>query len=298
MPPSGDAGAGSSDVDAARGEGAAVVTLRQLPQELLGDPQFLRRFRAEAPIVAHLDPTYIVRTRAHIEDAFGLALVSDYIDGAWLRLLLPEATAGHPEAALVVVRDTLLGLETAHREGILHRDLRPDKIMVDRHGIARIADLGVVARTPSSRWMAGTAEYMAPELWSGEQPTIATDLYAAAVVLIECYTGEPPFRGGPVVVRDGHLRAALPIRDLPREIASLVLVGMARWPDQRYGRAWDFAEEVEEAGRILGGAHWERRGRRRLAAAVAAALAPPPSEGGAAPRGLIGRARLRRQARP
>lgn len=280
-----------------RGEDGGVVTLRQLPRELLGDPEFLRRFRVEAPIVAHLDQTYIVRTRAHVEDAFGLALVMDYVDGAWLRWLLPGATAGHPDAALVVLRDILLGLEAAHREGILHRDLRPEKIVVDRHGIARIAELGVVARTPGTRWMPGTPEYMAPELWAGDEATIATDVYAATVVLVECLLGEPPFRGGAVTVREQHLNAPLPVHDLPREAAELVLVGMARSPELRYPRAWDFAQEVEDAGRAVGGAHWERRGRRQLAAAVDAALAPPPTEEAGAPRGLIGRARFRRRIR-
>ncbi|HYA00500.1 MAG TPA: serine/threonine-protein kinase [Candidatus Binatia bacterium] len=290
MAPGGDTDPGAGAAPA--GE-SAVVTLRQLPRELLGDPEFLRRFRSEAPIVARLDPTYVVRTRAHVEDAFGLSLVTDYVDGLPLRSILPAATARHPEAALVVLRDALLGLEAAHREGILHRDLRPERIIVDRHGIARITDLGLVARTPSNRWIPGTPEYMAPELWADEEPTIATDVYAAAVVLFECVSGAPPFRGGAVVIREQHLSAALPVHDLPREITSLVLTGMARSPEQRYARAWDFAEEVEDAGRALSGTGWQRRGRRRLAAAVATALPPSLGTPGAEERrGLIGRAHL------
>jgi serine/threonine protein kinase len=296
MPPAGDTGSGPPGVDVTRGEDGGVVTLRQLPAELLGDPEFVRRFRAEAPIIARLDSTYVVRTRAHLEDAFGLALLLDYVDGAWLRTLLPHATTGHADAAMVVMRDVLLGLEAAHREGILHRDLRPEKIVVDRSGISRIAELGVVARTPGTRWMPGTPEYMAPELWAGEDPSVATDLYAACVVLIECLTGEPPYRGGVVVVREQHLSAPLPVHDLPREVADLVLVGMAKTAQLRQLTAWDFAREVEDAGRALGGPHWERRGRRQLALAVATALAPPEEETGP-PRGLIGRARLRRRSR-
>jgi serine/threonine protein kinase len=295
MRSAGDTGTGSAGLDVAPGEAGGVVTLRQLPRELLGDPELLRRLRAEAAVVAHLDGTYIVRTRAHVEDAFGLALLTDYVDGAVLRRLLPAATAGHVEATLVVLRDSLLGLEAAHREGILHRDLRPEKIVVDRAGICRIAELGVVGRTSATRWMPGTPEYMAPELWSGEPPSIASDVYAATVVLMECMTGEAPYRGGPVAIRDQHLRAALPVHDIPRPLADLVLVGMAKRAELRYPRALDFATEVEASGRTLGGAQWERRGRRRLAVAVARALAPPPAvAGGDAPRGLIGRARIRR----
>ena len=95
------------------------------------------------------------------------------------------------------MRDTLLGLEAAHREGILHRDLRPEKIMVDRQGVARVAELGLVARTPGGRWIPGTPEYMAPELWSGDEPTIGSDIYAATVVLVECLTGAPPTWAAP-----------------------------------------------------------------------------------------------------
>ena len=298
MPPGGDKEAGALGADAAQGEDGAVVTLHQLPQEFLGDPEFLRRFRAEVPIVAHLDGTYVVRTRACVEDAFGMALVTDYVDGGWLRQLMATGLLRDPESTLVVMRDTLLGLEAAHREGILHRDLRPEKIMVDRQGVARVAELGLVARTPGGRWIPGTPEYMAPELWSGDEPTIGSDLYAATVVLVECLTGAPPYLGGAVVVRDQHLRAPLPGADLPPEIAPLVRFGMAKAPHQRYLRAWDYAEAVEGAGRTLGGPDWERRGRRRLTTAVAAVLAPTPGhDPNEPPRGLIGRARFRRRVR-
>ncbi len=248
--------------------------------------------------MAHLDGTYVVRTRACVEDAFGMALVTDYVDGGWLRQLMATGLLRDPESTLVVMRDTLLGLESAHREGILHRDLRPEKILVDRQGVARVAELGLVARTPGGRWIPGTPEYMAPELWSGDEPTIGSDIYAATVVLVECLTGAPPYQGGPVVIRDQHQRAPLPGADLPPEIVPLVRFGMAKAPHQRYLRAWDYAEAVEGAGRTLGGPDWERRGRRRLTTAVATVLAPTPGhEPNDPPRGLIGRARFRRRVR-
>ncbi len=272
-----------------------MVTLRQLPREMLGDPEFLHRLRTEAPVVANLDPTYIVRTLAQVEDAFGLALVTDFVDGAWLRSLLPDVTAGHAEASLVVVRDVLLGLEAAHREGILHRDVRPTKVSVDRQGITRITDLGLVARTPSGRWIPGTPEYMAPELWVGEPPSVASDLYAATVLLLECFTGSPPFRGSPAMLREQHLGAPLPVHDLPAELGALVLSGMARSARRRHASAWDLALDVEDAGRSLGGPEWERRGRRRLAAVVVAALAQPGDE--EPTHRLAGRARFRRRMR-
>jgi serine/threonine protein kinase len=296
MPPGGDTEAGALGADATRGEDGAVVTLRQLPQEFLGDPVFLRRFRIETPIVAHLDGTYVVRTRAYVEDAFGMALVTDYVDGAWLRQIMATGMLRDPATALVVMRDTLLGLEAAHREGIIHRDLRPEKILLDRHGVARVADLGMVARTAARRWIEGTPEYMAPELWRGAEPGIESDLYAAAVVLVECLTGAPPYLGGTATVRDQHLGAPLPGPDLPEEVAPLVRFGMAKATHQRYLRAWDFAEQVEAAGITVGGAEWERRGRRRIAIAVASVLGPlAGNDVNDSPRGLIGRSRFRRK---
>jgi serine/threonine-protein kinase len=296
MAPGGDTQAGALGADAARGADGAVVTLRQLPSELLGDPLFLRRLRTETPIVAHLDGTYLVRTRACVEDAFGTSLVTDYVEGCCLSRLVGTGAVRDPETALVVLRDALLGLEAAHREGILHRDLRPEKILVDRDGVARVTELGLVARTVGGRWIAGTPEYMAPELWTGEEPSIESDIYAAAVVLVECLTGSPPYLGGPAVLRELHARAPLPGPELPPEIAPLVRFGMAKSPHQRYLRAWDFAAAVEQAGRTVGGQHWERRGRRRLVTAVATGLAPPGGHEGAEPhRWLIGRARVRRR---
>jgi serine/threonine-protein kinase len=298
MAPGGDTEAGALGAGTGRGEDGAVVTLRQLPRNLVGDPQFLRRFRTETPIIAHLDGTYVVRTRAYVEDAFGMAVVTDYVEGGSLRQLMDAGAVCDPEAALVVLRDALLGLEAAHREGILHRDLRPEKILVDRQGVARVTDLGLVARTAERRWIAGTPEYMAPELWEGQEPTIESDVYAAAVVLVECLTGSPPYRGGPAVIRDRHQRAPLPGPELPADLGPLVRFGMAKSPHQRYLRAWDFAEAVEYAGRTVGGPHWERHGRRRLATAVTTLLAPPPGHDVSdPPRGLIGRARFRRRIR-
>jgi serine/threonine protein kinase len=279
-----------------RGADGAMVTLRQLPREMLGDPEFLRRLRAEVPVVANLDPTYIVRTLAEVEDAFGIALVTDFVDGAALRSLLPSI-AGQVEPTLVIVRDVLLGLEAAHRKGILHRDLGSEKVTLDRQGISRIGDLGLVARTPSRRWIPGTPEYMAPELWSGEEPSVAGDLYAAAVLLFECFRGAPPFRGGVVMLREQHLTAPPSVHDLPREVAALVLSGMARSPSARPPTAWDFALDVLDAGRTLGGPDWERRGRRHLAAQVTAALAPAADAEASPPRRLMGRARFRRGMR-
>lgn len=298
MPPGGDLYSGASGSDAARRVDRSVVTLRQLPPELLGDPELIRRLRAETPIVAHLDGTYVVRTRAYVEDAFGMALITDHVEGGWLRQLIAGGAGIGADAALVVVRDLLLGLEVAHREGILHRDLRPEKIVVDRRGVARIAELGVVARTPSGRWIPGTPEYLAPEIWMGGEPTIATDVYAAAVVLDESLTGLPPYQGGAVTLREQHLGAPLPGPGLPAALVPLVRRGMAKSPLQRYPRAWEFATAVQAAGAQLGGPHWERVGRRRLAALVASALAPAGTQQGAeTSRGLIGRARLRRRAR-
>ena len=298
MPPGGDLDSGASDSDAARGVDRSIVTLRQLPPELLGDPELIRRLRVETPIVAHLDGTYVVRTRAYVEDAFGMALITDHVEGGWLGQLIAEDIDLRTEAALVVTRDLLLGLEAAHREGILHRDLTPDKVVVDRLGVARVAELGVVARTPSGRWIPGTPEYLAPEIWMGEEPTIATDIYAAAAVLVECLTGLPPYQGGPVALREQHLSAALPGPGLPAGLGPVVRRGLAKSPPQRYPRAWDFAASVQDAGVQLGGPHWERLGRRRLAALVAATLAPTAAQDGPeAPRGLIGRARFRRRVR-
>jgi serine/threonine-protein kinase len=139
---------------------------------------------------------------------------------------------------------------------------------------------------------------MAPELWEGEAPGIASDVYAAAVLLAECVAGEPPFQGGVIAVRAQHLAAPPAGPDLPPSLARLVAAGMAKSPDERYPTAAGFAADVAATGDMLGGLRWETHGRRLLAGAVAAALMPEPvAVLPDPPRRVIGRSALGRLVR-
>ncbi|MFI9558691.1 serine/threonine-protein kinase [Nonomuraea endophytica] len=255
------------------------VAIKYLAERLRQDPAALARFQSEARLLTTLRDQHIATMWEYIQEPSGAAIVMELVNGVSLRALLRENGTTSPEAALVVLKGSLLGLARAHTIGLVHRDYKPENVIVREDGASKLVDFGIAVREGTAAHPEGTPPYMAPEMWAGGPASPATDVYAATAVFFECLTGHRPYRSTePSVLGYQHLHAPIPVHDAPEPVRDLVTRGMAKHPDERPASAADFVAELEEAARAGYGEDWEERGKRRLAALVAllAALWPVP----------------------
>src|ERR1700722_9914706 len=172
------------------------VAIKYLSSALVGDPAFMWRFRSEAALQRSLDVPQIVRVFDYVEEpGRGAAIVMELVDGVSLHQMIGQRGPATPEGALAVLKGSLLGLAAAHAAGIVHRDYKPENVLVDADGSSKLADFGVAVRAGKRQPTAGTPLYKAPEQWNGAPSSPATDIYAAAAVFFECLTGATPFTG-------------------------------------------------------------------------------------------------------
>jgi serine/threonine protein kinase len=268
---------GFGDVVAARDERTGVlVAIKYLRADLLADPLFTEMFRAEARALAGLDDPNIVRLREYVESAGGAAIVMELVDGVSLREVLARYGATGPEAALVVLHGSLMGLAAAHRAGVVHRDYKPENILIDGHGASKLTDFGLAARSGDRPLPAGTLAYAAPEQLDGQPATPACDVYAATATFYESITGRPPFTGDPAELARQHRTQPVPLDPVPEALRPLVAAGMAKQPAARPADATTLASQLEAAATAGYGQDWQDHGRSRLgeAALLLAALWP------------------------
>jgi eukaryotic-like serine/threonine-protein kinase len=249
------------------------VAIKYLAPRLFRDPDFLTGFRAEADLLRSLDVPYVVRLFDYIEaPGQGAAIVMELVDGVSLHEMISRRGATTPESALVVLKGSLLGLAAAHALGIVHRDYKPENVLVDREGTSKLSDFGVAVKEGRQVPSAGTPLYMAPEQWDGMPASPATDIYAASAVFFECLTGKTPFSGRLGQLHAQHAAAAVPVELVEEPLRGLIARGMAKDPVTRPANAMDFVTELESTAVAAYGADWEARGRRHLAERAAALL--------------------------
>ncbi|KKZ73493.1 hypothetical protein VO63_12525 [Streptomyces showdoensis] len=250
----------------ARHEATGVpVAIKYLSGRLHGDRAFLARFRAEARLLGELRHPCVVRLYEYVEARRGAAIVMEAVDGVTLREVLRAHGGTGPEAALVLLKGSLLGLGAAHAAGVVHRDYKPENVLVRADGSSALADFGVAVRAGREAEAAGTPAYMAPEQWDGEPAGPASDVYAAAAVFYECLTGRRAFRADDLIaLRLQHLRAPVDMDDVPEAVRGLLGAGLAKDPADRPAIG-AFLTDLERAATHGYGPGWEEAGRRRLA---------------------------------
>ncbi|MFG1860131.1 serine/threonine-protein kinase [Microbispora bryophytorum] len=244
----------------------AYVAIKYLREELRRDRRFLAGFRHEARIMVELNDPNIVRLYEYVEARDGAAIVMELVDGVSLRRILGEHGSTSPEAALVVLKGSLAGLSAAHATGIVHRDYKPENVLIQADGNSKLSDFGIATPSGSPETSAGTPPYMAPEQWYGGPAGPAADVYAATCVFYECLTGRRPYRADDLTaLRMLHRSAPIPAADVPGSVRGLVTRGMAKNPADRPPTARAFITDLETAATAAYGSDWEQRGRRHLA---------------------------------
>jgi len=259
-------------------ESGTLVAVKYLRRDLLADPQFAAMFRGEAAVLASLDDPNVVRLYEYVESPAGAAIVMELIDGVSVREILSRRGATTAEAALVVLQGSLLGLAAAHRRGVVHRDYKPENVLVNEEGVSKLTDFGIAARTGDRPIPAGTLAYAPPEQFGGTPASPAGDVYAATATFYECLTGHPPFTGQSAeALRHQHLSEQAPLDPVPEPLRPLVTAGMAKDPGDRPADAAAFVSELRTVATDAYGPDWQDRGRSRLAEAALLLAALWPS---------------------
>ncbi|MFE7798559.1 Stk1 family PASTA domain-containing Ser/Thr kinase [Nocardia sp. NPDC057440] len=243
------------------------VAIKVLRADLARDPTFYLRFKREAQNAAALNHPAIVAVydtgEAEVDGGPLPYIVMEYVDGDTLRDIVRGKGPIPPRRAMEVVADVCAALDFSHKAGIVHRDMKPANIMINRAGAVKVMDFGIAraiadAANPMTQTAAviGTAQYLSPEQARGETVDARSDVYSVGCVLFEILTGEPPFTGdSPVAVAYQHVREdpRLPSHvhsGVPRELDSVVLKAMSKNPANRYQTA---AEMRGDLIRVLGG---------------------------------------------
>jgi len=272
------------------------VAIKYLHGQLLADPEFAELFRAEAAVLASLDDPNVVRLYEYVESPSGAAIVMELVEGVSLREILSRHGQTTPEAALVVLQGSLLGLAAAHRRGVVHRDYKPENVLIDGAGASKLTDFGIAARAGQAAVSAGTLAYAPPEQFAGTPATPAADVYAATATFYECLTGRPPFTGDSMErLLYQHLVEPVPLETVPEPLRPLIAAGLAKDPSDRPADGAALVTELRAVAGRTYGPDWEDRGRSRLAAAALLLAALWPSGGPpAGPGPAVHKIRLRR----
>ncbi|WP_101829878.1 serine/threonine-protein kinase [Frankia canadensis] len=242
----------------ARVSDGAPVAIKVLRRELADDPAIVDRFLREWDLLVDLDSPGLVAVRDLVNEPDTLAIVMDLVDGPDLRAHLREFGPRPAEEAVRLTVGTLWALDSVHAAGIVHRDVKPENILIDTSDpagpIVRLTDFGI-ARVINSSSQAhptgpvGTPLYMAPELGSGAPPTPAADVYSAGVVLYEILAGSPPFdAANPMELLRAHREdEPLPIQGVPGPVWDALARMLAKSPRERPASAAEAADDLEEA---------------------------------------------------
>src|SRR5918999_748966 len=178
-----------------------TVAVKVLQPSLAADPELVQRFKAEARAAARLSHPNIVAVHDWgAEDDKTYYMVMEYVSGSDLRDLLVSRGAIEPAHAAAIMASVCEGLFVAHSRGLVHRDVKPENILLARDGTVKVADFGIAAmvdadRTTPGGTIPGTLRYLSPEQARGEDATAASDIWAAGAVLCELLTGNPPGSG-------------------------------------------------------------------------------------------------------
>ena len=241
-------------------EPVAIKTLR--PEAMAGGSVALDRFKQEIRLARKIAHRNVVRTYDLGEQNGMYYLTMEYVEGTSLKQLIVSRGKLPVAVTLTVGKQLCRALEVAHAEGVIHRDIKPQNIVVEPSGFLKVMDFGIarLANPPQGKGLTeagvsiGTPDYMSPEQLSGADLDPRSDLYAAGVVLFECVTGRVPFEAETTwALVAKHLEDEPPDPrkfnpDVPGPLAAVILKAMAKQPADRYATASDMHDALARLG--------------------------------------------------
>jgi serine/threonine-protein kinase len=242
------------------GEPVAIKTLR--PDALAGDPVALDRFKQEIRLARKITHRNVVRTYDLGEVNGIYFLTMEYVEGTSLKQLIQSRGRLPIPVSLTVAKQLCRALEVAHEQGVIHRDIKPQNIVVEPNGFLKVMDFGIarLANPPKGKGLTeagmtiGTPDYMSPEQLSGLELDARSDLYSAGVVTFESITGRVPFEADtPWALIAKHLEEDPPDPrslnpEVPEALALAVLKAMAKDREKRYRTAAEMYEALAAIG--------------------------------------------------
>jgi eukaryotic-like serine/threonine-protein kinase len=247
-------------VDGELGEVIAIKTLRT--QFLAQDPTALDRFRSEIRLARKISHRNVVRTHDIGENSGVYYITMEFVEGKSLKDIIKARRRLPLGVTLSVGKQLARALEVAHDMGVIHRDIKPQNMVVEPDGVLKVMDFGIArmaSRKPESGvtqqgMIVGTPEYMAPEQVTGGEVDHRVDIYAAGCVLYECVTGRPPFQAETAYQLIAKLLEEVPVHpaklnpDVPAALDTLVMAMLSKDPAGRPQTALALHDRLAQIG--------------------------------------------------
>jgi serine/threonine protein kinase/tetratricopeptide (TPR) repeat protein len=233
-----------------------LVALKVIRPELAGHPDVLRRFKQELILARQVTHKNVIRI-FDLGEAEGAKFISmEYVDGRDLKSIRAERGKLQPEEASEIIEQVCRALDAAHAEGVIHRDLKPQNIMVDKHGRVVVMDFGIARSREmpgltQTGVVVGTPEYMSPEQAKGEEIDSRSDLFSLGIILYELLTGKSPYEATSSVaalLKRTRERAVPPIKldpAIPKFLNDIVVRCLEIDPQRRYASAQEILRDLE-----------------------------------------------------
>lgn len=236
-----------------------TVALKVLRPELLSDRTVLERFKAEVRLARRISHPSVVRTHDFGESDGVHYLTMEYVEGLTARALLDNRGRLGVAAVLALAGQLTHALVAAHAQGVIHRDIKPQNLLLDGQGSLKVMDFGVsrlaghAGGTGDAGLLIGTPDYMAPEQLLGEDIDERADLYATGVVLFECLTGQLPFHADTLVAKIAKVLGEDPpslsaFDGIPQALATLITRLLARQRETRPASAQELLQLLDQVG--------------------------------------------------